>query len=341
MKADWDSLVEGVEAPRTEPTADTFTHFPQVLSLLDELDQPVGGHGGAATDVWPTALPPAWPADAALFAPPPLPRAPWHSSKVVPLPPPGAGGWDASVHPVGSDVPMVDSIPMEPIGGVGPCLPGAPAALHRMAPPAGGMYPPRMAMAMLPHIRTHTIPPPPLPALHHPDGGAAAQPKGKGRKGAAARSAGAPRSAGGRSSMSDGGNGAASAPAPRTSHGAFGGGWTPDATAVSAGGPFSSGGCSLGRTTLSGGDDEDPDVKRERRILANRASAARSRQRKLEHVQELERNVATLQTQLEDAKRRFASTVAARDALLAHNEALRARALRLAEECGPGFTWTL
>jgi hypothetical protein len=312
-----------------------------VLSLLDELEQPAGGHGGPATDVWPTALPPAWPADAALFAPPPLPRAPLHSSKVVPLPP-GAGGWYASAPPGGPDVPMVDSISMEPPGGVGPCLPGAPASLQRMAPT--GMYPPRVAMAMLPHIRTHTIPPPPLPALHHPDLGAAAQLKGKGRKGAAARSAGAPRSGGGRSSMSDGGNGAASAPAPRTSHGAFGGGWTPDATTVSAGGPFSAGGGrsgSLGRTPLSGGDDEDPEVKRERRILANRASAARSRQRKLEHVQELECNVATLQAQLEDAQRGFASTVAARDAILAHNEALRARALLLAEECGPGFTWTL
>ena len=311
-----------------------------MLSLLDELE-PVSGPGGGAPDVWPTALPPAWPADAALFAPPPLPRAPWHSSKVVPLPVPGAGGWDPSHASAG--VHKTDMAP--PATGGAPCMPGPQSLLH-----PGSMCPP--AMWALPHIKTQHIPPPPLPGMHHPDAAvaaAAAQPKGKGRKGAAARSAGAPRTGAGPSGMSDGGNGGvASAPAPRTSRGAFGGGWTPDATAVSGGGPFgrgplSSGGApssSLG-LTLSAGEGEDPDAKRERRIFANRASAARSRQRKMEHVQELERSVATLQAQLEDAKRHFSTTCAARDAVLAHNEALRARALRLAEECGPGFTWQL
>jgi hypothetical protein len=75
--------------------------------------------------------------------------------------------------------------------------------------------------------------------------------------------------------------------------------------------------------------------------MANRASAARSRQRKMEHTLELEQTVATLTAQLCDAKRRLLSAYTARDAAAAHNAVLRAKALRLASVLGPGFRWTL
>lgn len=70
--------------------------------------------------------------------------------------------------------------------------------------------------------------------------------------------------------------------------------------------------------------------RRERRILSNRASAARSRQRKLEHAQALQRTVGDLMTQLQDARRRLEAACNARDAVAAHNAALRARAMQLA-----------
>jgi len=69
--------------------------------------------------------------------------------------------------------------------------------------------------------------------------------------------------------------------------------------------------------------------RRERRILANRASAARSRQRKMEHAQALQRTVGDLMTQLQDARRRLEAACNARDAVAAHNAALRARAMQL------------
>jgi len=89
----------------------------------------------------------------------------------------------------------------------------------------------------------------------------------------------------------------------------------------------------------SGDMDAAPgDVRRQRRMLSNRESARRSRRRKLEHVAQLEGQIASLNAELAVASHK-ASTMELRAAeLLRENTAIKAekeRLLQLLREAGP------
>jgi hypothetical protein len=76
---------------------------------------------------------------------------------------------------------------------------------------------------------------------------------------------------------------------------------------------------------------EDTDARRERRILANRRSAARSRLRKLQHTTEMEGRIARLEAAAAEAAARLGVARRAVEALQRSNGELRERAAALAQ----------
>ena len=76
---------------------------------------------------------------------------------------------------------------------------------------------------------------------------------------------------------------------------------------------------------------EDTDARRERRIMANRRSAARSRLRKLQHTSEMEGRIARLEAAGAEAAARLGAARRAVEALQRGNGELRERAAALAQ----------
>lgn len=74
------------------------------------------------------------------------------------------------------------------------------------------------------------------------------------------------------------------------------------------------------------------DLKRVKRILANRQSAQRSRVRKLQYISELERNVTCLQTEVSALSPRVAFLDHQRSVLTMGNSALKQRIAALAQD---------
>jgi hypothetical protein len=322
----------------------------QVLNMFVDMELLAPPHG-----VWPAggavAALPLSPAHASLKPPPhhaPGARSPppWASAKIAPLPvapaacapAPRNGAPAAELReesffgaPSAGAPPLAQ--PLQLPSGVyhylGPVLPAeAHAALAAaggrgaspavFALPPGALPPPpgplQAPQGQLLYVSAPVaLAPPPLPA-----------PQGQGPLAPTPREGGACSSGGGGSGgpAASGSLSLHSAAAVTAGRVSAGGGGSADAESDEQPGSARAG-------SAPGG--EDTDARRERRILANRRSAARSRLRKLQHTTEMEGRIARLEASTAEAAARLGAARRAVEALQRGNGELRERAAALAQ----------